>query len=61
MTALARALSLSIGKEVDAEVLKTVVIFCGFGLAVSLLVAAAASSSGLLMPDPGALDLIAWI
>ena len=39
MTALARTLSRALGVEIDVELLKTVAIFCGAGLAVSLLLA----------------------
>jgi hypothetical protein len=39
MAAIARALSRMSRIDVDAETLKTVVIFCGFGLLVSLLFA----------------------
>jgi hypothetical protein len=39
MTALARTLSRALGVEIDVEMLKTVAIFCGAGLAVSLLLA----------------------
>jgi hypothetical protein len=39
MTAIARALSRATGAEVDVETLKTIVLFCGAGLAVSLLLA----------------------
>jgi len=37
MAAIAKALSRVTGTDVDVEVLKTVAIFCGAGLAVSLL------------------------
>ena len=39
MTALARTLSRALGNEIDVETLKTIVIFCGIGLTVSLLLA----------------------
>jgi hypothetical protein len=39
MTALARTLSRALGVEIDVELLKTVAIFCGAGLAASLLLA----------------------
>ncbi len=40
MTAIARALSRASGTPVDVETLKTIVMFCGAGLVVSLLLAA---------------------
>jgi hypothetical protein len=39
MTAVAKALSRAIGTEVEVEALKTVLMFCGVGLAASLMVA----------------------
>jgi len=39
MAAIAKVLSRATGTEVDVEVLKTVTIFCGVGLLVSLLAA----------------------
>jgi hypothetical protein len=39
MAALARALSRAIGVDVDVETLKTILLFCGAGLFVSLLAA----------------------
>lgn len=39
MIAIARALSRVSGTEVDVEILKTVAMFCGVGLFVSLLLA----------------------
>jgi hypothetical protein len=39
MTALARILSRASGAEVDVETLKTIAMFCGVGLFVSLLFA----------------------
>jgi hypothetical protein len=39
MAAIARVLSRASGTEVDVEVLKTVAMFCGVGLFVSLLLA----------------------
>jgi hypothetical protein len=54
MTAVARALSRASGTQVDVETLKTIVIFCGVGLVVSLL---------LLQLEPGTngLDVMNWI
>jgi hypothetical protein len=37
MAAIARALSRVTGTDIDVEVLKTVAMFCGVGLFVSLL------------------------
>jgi hypothetical protein len=37
MAAIARALSLATGTDVDVETIKTVAMFCGVGLLVSLL------------------------
>ena len=37
MAALGRALSQASGTRVDVETLKTIVMFCGVGLTVSLL------------------------
>jgi hypothetical protein len=39
MTALARVLTRVSGTRVDVETLKTIAMFCGVGLTVSLLVA----------------------
>jgi hypothetical protein len=39
MAAIARVLSQASGTEVDVETLKTLLIFCGVGLFVSLLFA----------------------
>jgi hypothetical protein len=39
MVAIARALSRVSGTHVDIEILKTIAIFCGVGLTVSLLLA----------------------
>jgi hypothetical protein len=39
MAAIARALSRALRTDVDVETLKTVVMFCGVGLFVSLLFA----------------------
>jgi len=41
MTALTRTLSRALGIEIDVETLKTIVIFSGFGLTVSLVLALA--------------------
>jgi hypothetical protein len=39
MAAIARALSRATGTNVDVEIVKTVAMFCGVGLLVSLLMA----------------------
>ncbi|SHL90996.1 hypothetical protein SAMN05444159_7163 [Bradyrhizobium lablabi] len=39
MTAIARVLSRVSGTQVDVEILKTIAMFCGVGLFVSLLLA----------------------
>jgi hypothetical protein len=39
MTAIARVLSRASGTHVDVETIKTLVMFCGVGLTVSLLLA----------------------
>jgi hypothetical protein len=39
MTAIAKALSRATGSDVDVEIIKTLAIFCGVGLVVSLLFA----------------------
>jgi hypothetical protein len=39
MTAIASILSRASGTDIDAETLKTLVLFCGIGLAASLLLA----------------------
>jgi hypothetical protein len=60
MAAIARVLSLASGTEVDVETLKTVVIFCGVGLVVSLLLAGGTDYLRLA-PDSNELDMMAWI
>jgi hypothetical protein len=60
MTAIARALSRASGTQVDVETLKTVVIFCGVGLIVSLLLAECITSVRLA-PDTNGLDIMDWI
>jgi hypothetical protein len=39
MAAIARALSRATGTDVDVEIVKTLAMFCGVGLFVSLLMA----------------------
>lgn len=60
MTAIARVLSRASGTQVDVETLKTIVIFCGVGLVVSLLLASGAAHMGLA-PDTNELDIMTWI
>jgi hypothetical protein len=60
MTAIARALSRASGTQVDVETLKTLVIFCGVGLVVSLLLAEWIASVRL-GPDANGLDIVDWI
>ena len=54
MATIARALSRASGTQVDVETLKTIVMFCGVGLVVSLL---------LLRLEPGTngLHVMDWI
>jgi hypothetical protein len=60
VTAIANVLSRASGTEVDVETLKTIVIFCGLGLVVSLLLA---SWSAHQAPAPSTvgLDVMNWI
>jgi hypothetical protein len=60
MTAIARALSRASGTQVDVETLKTIVIFCGVGLVVSLLLVEWIASVGLAS-DTNGLDIMDWI
>jgi hypothetical protein len=60
MTAIARAFSRAPGTQVDVETLKTIVIFCGVGLVVSLLLAEWIASLRLA-PDTNGLDIMDWI
>ena len=39
MAAIARVLSRASGTEIDVEIIKTLAMFCGVGLTVSLLLA----------------------
>jgi hypothetical protein len=57
MTAIARALSSASGTQVDVETLKTIVMFCGIGLVVSLLLAGAVASLQL-EPGTNGLDMM---
>ena len=57
MTAIARPLSRASGTQVDVETLKTVVIFCGVGLVISLLLAEWITSLRLAL-DTNGLDIM---
>jgi hypothetical protein len=61
MTAIAKALSRASGTQVDVETLKTIVIFCGVGLLVSLLLAIVAAHLGLAPSTIELLDVVNWI
>jgi hypothetical protein len=60
MAAIARALSRASGTQVDVETLKMIVVFCGVGLVVSLLLASGAAYLGL-PPSTIGLGVINWI
>jgi hypothetical protein len=60
MAAIARVLSRASGTDVDIESLTTIVIFCGIGLVVSLLLASGADYLGLA-PDSTELNMMVWI
>jgi hypothetical protein len=60
MTAIARTLSRASGTQVDVETPKSIVIFCGVGLLVSLLLARGAVLLGLA-PSTIGLDAMDWI
>ena len=60
MAAIASALLRASVTQVDVETLKTIVIFCGVGLVVSLLLAGALTSLQLA-PDTIGLDTMDWI
>jgi len=60
MVAIARALSQASGIEVDVETLTTVVVLCGAGLAVVLLLAEGVAILGVA-PDYNAWDIMGWI
>jgi hypothetical protein len=47
MVAIARALSRASGTDIDVETLKTLVLFCGLGLLMSLLLAGLGLDLGL--------------
>jgi hypothetical protein len=60
MVAIARALSRASGIEVDVETLTTVILLCGVGLTVVLLLAEGVTVLGVT-PDYSAWDIMAWI
>jgi hypothetical protein len=60
MTAIARALSRASGTDVDVEALKTIVLLCGAGLAVSLLLAGLGVDLGL-QPLTDEMNTMNWI
>jgi hypothetical protein len=60
MAAIARALSRASGTQVDVETLEMIVVFCGVGLVVSLLLASGAAHLGLA-PSTIGLGVINWI
>jgi hypothetical protein len=60
MATIARALSRASGTQVDVETLKAIVIICGVGLLVSLLLARGAAHLGLATSTIG-LDVVNWI
>jgi hypothetical protein len=60
MAIIARALSRASGTQVDVEALKTIVIFCGVGLDVALLLAGGVVYLRL-EPHTSGLDVMDWI
>jgi hypothetical protein len=60
MTAIASALSRASGTQVDVETLKNIIMFCGVGLVVSLLLAGGVAYLPL-EPDTNGLDVMNWI
>jgi hypothetical protein len=60
MVAIARALSRASGTDVDVERLKTLVLFCGVGLVLSLLLAGLGVDLGL-DPHIDKLNIMNWI
>jgi hypothetical protein len=60
MVAIARALSRASGTDIDVETLKTLVLFCGVGLAVSLLLAGLGVDLSL-DPLTDELNIMNWI
>lgn len=60
MVAIARALARASGIEVDVETLTTVVLLCGVGLVVVLLLAEGVTVLGVT-PDYNAWDIMGWV
>jgi hypothetical protein len=60
MVAIARALARASGIEVDVETLTTVVLLCGVGLAVVLLLAEGVTILGVA-PDYDVWDIMGWV
>jgi hypothetical protein len=60
MTAIASILSRASGTDIDAETLKTLVLFCGVGLAASLLLAGLGVDLPL-DPHTDELNIMNWI
>jgi hypothetical protein len=60
MVAIARALSRVSGTDVDVETLQTIILFCGAGLAVSLLLAGLGVDLRL-DPQIDQLNIMNWI
>jgi hypothetical protein len=60
MVAIARALARASGIEVDVETLTTVVLLCGVGLVVVLLLAEGVTVLGVA-PDYDVWDIMGWI
>jgi hypothetical protein len=60
MVAIARALSRASGTDVDVERLKRLVLFCGVGLVLSLLLAGLGVDLGL-DPHIDKLNIMNWI
>ena len=64
MTAVAKALSNVVSlngvstDSSDVDIFKTIAVFCGLGLLVSLLLAAGLT---YLPPEPHTLDVMGWI
>jgi hypothetical protein len=59
MVAIARALARASGIEVDVETLTTVVLLCGVGLTVVLLLAESVTILGVA-PDYNVWDIMGW-
>jgi hypothetical protein len=60
MAAIARVLSNASGTDIDVEALRAIVILCGIGLVVSLLLAGGADYLGFA-PNSNELNMMVWI